>query len=70
MAGMNEKDSYTVGGFCLYCTLRCFPSCCRLAPDARIMAGMDQKEGYAVQFIKVVFIPVAMQRRIPWSHRP
>ena len=24
---------------------------------------------YVVQFIKVVFIPVIMQRRIPWSHR-
>ena len=34
------------------------------------MAGIDQKEGYFVQFIKVVFIPVVMQRRIPWSHRP
>ena len=31
------------------------------------MDGMDQKEGYVVQFIKVVFIPVVMQRRIPWS---
>ena len=25
MAGMNQKDSYTVGGFCWYCTLRCVP---------------------------------------------
>ena len=24
----------------------------------------------SLQFIKVVFIPVVMQRRIPWSHRP
>ena len=25
MAGLNQKDSYTVGGFCWYCTLRCVP---------------------------------------------
>ena len=55
----------------------CFLPCCQ-AQDAcrrsrwqvRIMADMYQKEGYVVQLIKVVFIPVVMQRRIPWSHTP
>ena len=27
-------DSYAVGWFCWCCTSRCFPSCCRQAPDA------------------------------------
>ena len=33
-------------------------------------AVQNTAENLQLQFIKVVFLSVVMQRRIPWSHRP
>ena len=81
MAGLNQKDSDTVGWFCWYCTLRCVPfllssgpGCSHhgwYGPEGGLRRAVQKtSENPQLQFIKVVFIPVVMQRRISWSHRP
>ena len=49
--GWYEPQGELLSGLVLLVILHlalCFLPCCRLAPGARIMAGMDQKEGYVV----------------------
>ena len=43
----------------------------RYGPEGRVCRSAQKTaENPQLQFIKVVSIPVVMQRRIPWSHRP
>ena len=70
MAGMNQKDSYTVGWFCWYCTLRCVPFLLSSGPGCSHHGRYGPEGGLRRAVHKVVFILVVMQRRIPWSHRP